>query len=242
MDLTGKIALVTGGAVRVGRAISLALARAGTDIALHYGHSADAARATAADIAALGRRVETISTDLAQPAEIEKLLARVGQVFGRLDVLVNSASLFDPTPIGSLTAEQWDRQFAVNARAPALCVHHALGLMSGGGAIINLTDTHAATGRSSFVAYSASKGALLTLTKTLARALASRNIRVNSVAPGVAAWPPAATEAVKAKVLAQVPLGRPGSPEDIAAAVVFLAGHDYITGQDLRVDGGWHMG
>ena len=156
-------------------------------------------------------------------------------------MLVNNASLYEPTPIETLTAESWDRQMAVNARAPALCVRHALGLMPSGSAIVNITDTHAETGRSTFIAYSASKGALLTLTKTLARALAARNIRVNAVGPGVAAWPPTATEAVKAKVLAQVPLGRAGRPEDIAAAVVFLASHDYITGQHLRVDGGWHM-
>jgi len=239
MDLHGKIALVTGGATRVGRAIALALARAGADVALHYGHSVDAARETADEISSLGRRVELLRADLAEPAEIEALFAKVGQLFGRLDVLVNNASLYEPTPIETLTAESWDRQMAVNARAPALCVRHALGLMPSGSAIVNITDTHAETGRSTFIAYSASKGALLTLTKTLARALAARNIRVNAVGPGVVAWEDETDEAVKAKVLAHVPMKRPGSPEDIAAAVVFLAQSDYVTAQILRVDGGW---
>ena len=242
MDLHGKIAMVTGGAVRVGRAIALALARGGADVALHYGRSADAAGEVADAIRRLGRRAEAFPADLSDPAQIERLLSQVAEAFGRLDVLVNSAAVYYATPIDALTAEQWDRELAVNARAPALCVRHALPLMSAGGAIINITDASAESGRGGYVAYAASKGALLSLTRSLSKALAPRNIRVNSVAPGVAAFPASADDAYKAKILAGVPMRRAGTPEDIAAAVVFLATSDYITGQNLRVDGGWQMG
>ena len=241
MELTGKIALVTGGAVRVGRAIALALAREGADIALHYGRSADKAVATAGEIAVLGRRAEIFSADLADPAQIERLFAEVGAKFGRLDVLVNSASVYDRTPLETLTAEQWDREFAINARAPALCIRHALPLMTRGGAIVNITDIAAEKGWGGFGAYCASKAALLTFTRSAARALAGRNIRVNSVAPGVAAWPEGKSEVDRQKVLAHVPMGRPGTPQDIASAVVFLVKSEYITAQNLRVDGGWVM-
>lgn len=239
MDPNGKIALVTGAGVRVGRAIALALAKGGADVAIHYGRSSEPAQQVAREIRALGRRAELFSADLNDAAQIQQLIEQVGRAFGRLDILVNNASVYEATPIDTLTAEQWDQQFAINVRAPALCVHHALPLMTAGGAIVNITDINAERGRANYVAYSASKGALLTLTKTLARALAGRNIRVNSVAPGVAAWPPTATEEQKARILAQIPMGRAGTPEDIASGVVFLVGNDYITGQNLRIDGGW---
>ncbi len=250
MELAGKIALVTGGAVRVGRAIALALAREGANMAVHYGRSEDAARAVKTEIEAMaraeegggkGRRAEVFQANLADPRQIERLLAAVGEAFGRLDVLVNCAAVYDRTPLETLTADQWDAEFTVNARAPALCIRHALPLMAGGGAIVNITDISAEKAWPGYPAYCASKAALVALTKSAAKALAPRGIRVNSVAPGVAAWPAGVTESDPhaRKVLAQVPMGRAGTPEDIAAAVVFLAKSDYITGQNLRVDGGW---
>ena len=241
MELQGKIALVTGSARRVGRAISLALAEAGCDLALHYHRSAEPARQLADEISATGRRAETFAADLASPEQIVSLFAAVGEAFGRLDVLVNNAGVYHRTPIGQLTAEQWDAEQAVNARAPALCIRHAIDLMSGRGAIINIADITGEKTLPNFPAYCASKAALLALSQSTAKALAP-GIRVNAVSPGVAAWADDATEAEKQAVLQHVPLKHAGTPQDIAAAVVFLARQDYITGQNLRVDGGWHMG
>ena len=242
MELKGKAALVTGAARRVGRAIALAMARAGADIAVHYNRSEAQARAAAEEIRALGVAAEVIQADLAEPEQIESMFSAVGERFGRLDVLVNNAAVFDRTPIETLTAEQWDAEMAVNARAAALCIRWAVPLMSDGGAIINITDVAAEKGWAGFPAYCASKAALLALTRSAAIALAGRNIRVNAVAPGVVEWHEATTEDRKKDLLARVPLRRAGSADDVAAAVVFLARHDYMTGQNLRVDGGWNMG
>jgi NAD(P)-dependent dehydrogenase (short-subunit alcohol dehydrogenase family) len=170
------------------------------------------------------------------------MIAGAAEAFGRIDVLVNNAGVYKPTPLTELTAEQWDFHMAINARAPALCIRHATAIMPDGGAIINITDIAAEKGWAGFPAYCASKAALLALTKSTAKALAKRNIRVNAIAPGVAEWSPADSEKARQMVLAQVPLKRPGTTADIAAAAIFLAENDYITAQTLRVDGGWHMG
>jgi len=232
--------LVTGAAKRIGKAIAVGLARAGADIALHYRSSADQAHATASEIATIGSRVELFQADLAQAQQIERLFEAIGEKFGRLDVLVNNAAVHGRTPIDSLTPDQWDEQFAVNARAAALCIRWAIPLMADGGAIVNIVDISAEKAWGGYPAYCASKAALLALTKSAAKALAPR-IRVNAVSPGIADWPEGIADQVKQKVLAQVPMNRVGSPDDVAAAVVFLAQQDYVTGQNLRVDGGWHM-
>ncbi|MCD6365198.1 MAG: SDR family oxidoreductase, partial [Planctomycetes bacterium] len=159
MELDRKIALVTGAARHVGKAIALGLARCGADIALHY-HSSNDAEKAAAKMKALGRRVELFRADLARPNEIEAMFDRIGEVFGRLDVLVNSAGICHRTPIETLSAEQWDTEFAVNARAPALCIRHAISLMTDGGAIVNITDIGAEKAWGGLAAYCASKAAL----------------------------------------------------------------------------------
>ncbi len=241
MELADTVAVVTGSAKRVGRAIALALGEAGADIAVHYNRSASDAQDTAARIRAMGRRAEVFQADLAAPKQIAAMFAAIGDAFGRLDVLVNNASLYNRTPLESLTAEQWDAEMAVNARAPALCIRHAIPLMPDGGAIVNITDVAADKPWAGFPAYSASKAALQALTVSAAKAMAGKNIRVNAVAPGIAEWQPDATNAQKKHVLAQIPMKRTGSPADVAAVVVFLARQDYITGQTLRVDGGWCM-
>jgi len=242
MDLEGKVALVTGAARRLGREIAVALARAGCDVAAHFNHSGDDARATVREIAATGRRAELFQADLSDPAQIAAMFASLGEELGRLDVLVNNAAVCERTPLERLTAEQWDAQIAVNARSAALCIRHAVELMPDGGAIVNITDIAAEKAFPAYAAYCASKAALLALTGSAAKALAGRNIRVNAVAPGVVLWAEGTDEQTKRRVLAQVPMKRPGRPADVAAAVVFLAQHDYITAQSLRVDGGWHMG
>ncbi|MHC4981915.1 MAG: SDR family NAD(P)-dependent oxidoreductase [Planctomycetota bacterium] len=242
MDLDGSVAMVTGAARRIGRAIALALAEAGAHVALHYRRSASDAEATAEAIRAAGRRAELFQADLADPTAIAAMFAAVRETFGRLDILVNNAASYARTPIETLTASQWDSQMAVNARAPALCIRHAIELMGEGGAIINIADIAAEKPFAGYPAYCASKAALVALTKAAAKALAGRNIRVNAVAPGVAVWQDDLSDKQKREVLSQVPMQRAGSASDVGAAVVFLAQHDYITAQTLRVDGGWHMG
>lgn len=241
MELTGKTALVTGSARRLGKAIALQLASGGAEIALHYNHSADAAAQTAAEITDIGSKVELFQADLSDPEQIADMFTSIARKMGKLDLLVNNAAVFHRTPLETLTAQQWDAEFAINARAPALCIHHALELMSEGGAIINILDIGAEKARAGFPAYSASKGALLALTRSAAKALAPK-IRVNAVSPGASMWAEDTTEDEKQTVLAQVPMAREGTAFDVAAAVVFLAKQDYITGQNIRVDGGWHMG
>ncbi len=242
MELTGKIALVTGAAKRIGKAIALALTHAGADVIIHHNRSQADAEATASEIVEAGRRVEIFQADLSKPEQIEKMFAAVGEKFGRLDVLVNNAAIFKRTPLETLSAEQWDAQMNLNARAPALCTAHALPLMGDGGTIVNITDIAAEASLAGYPAYCASKAALLALTKSAAKALAARNIRVNAVAPGAILWADDISETEKQTVLDNIPLKRLGCPDDIAAAVVFLAGHDYITGQTLRIDGGRYMG
>ena len=243
MELTGKVALVTGSAKRVGRAIIEAIAAAGADVAIHYSRSGDAAAELAWEIRdTTGRRAERFQADLADPDQIQHLFQQIGAAYGRLDVLVNCAAVYNHTPIDTLTAEQWDSELAVNARAPALCIRHALPLMTDGGAIVNITDIAAEKGWGGYPAYCASKAALQALTKSAAKALAKRNIRVNAVAPGAIMWEEDRSEDDQKRVLAQVPLKRTGGPADIAQAVLYFIGNDYVTAQTLRVDGGWHMG
>lgn len=240
MELQGKIALVTGASRRIGREIALALAQAGADLALHYFHSADQARQLADEIRALGHRAETFQADLADPRQIAGLLAAVGKAFGRLDILVNNAALCLPTPIAALTAEQWDSQLAVNARAAALCIRHALPLMTAGSTIVNIADASAPAGRADYVAYCASKAALLAVTTSSALSLAPKGIRVNAVSPGIALWQDGDGDELKAQMLRRIPLGRIGGADSVVQAVLFLLRNDYVTGQDLRADGGWH--
>ncbi|HDZ19918.1 hypothetical protein LCGC14_0094970 [marine sediment metagenome] len=241
MELHGKIAVVTGAARRLGRAIATGLADAGADVAVHYHRSARAADETVQAVRRAGGRSEAFQADLADPADIERLFEAIAQTFSHVDVLVNSAATYNRTPIDSLTAAQWDAELAVNARAPALCIRYALPLMPDGGAIVNITDIAAERTWPGFPAYCASKAALAALTGSSAKALAGRKICVNAVAPGAILWQDDCTEQQKQNVLKQVPLPRAGTPEDIAAAVVFLVRNDYITGQTLRVDGGWCM-
>lgn len=241
MELQGKIALVTGASRRIGREIALALAQAGADLALHYFHSAQPARQLTDEIRSLGRRAEAFQADLAVPQQIADLFEAVGAAFGHLDVLVNNAAVCHPTPIDTLTPQQWDDQLAVNARAAALCIHHALRWMSAGGTIVNIADA-AANARPDHVAYGASKAALVALTANCAVALAPRGIRVNAVSPGIALWQEGEGEELKQQMLHRIPLGRIGGAESVAQAVLFLIRSDYITAQNLRVDGGWHMG
>jgi len=240
MDIQGTTALVTGAAKRVGKSIAIDLALAGANIVVHYHESADQARACAEEIRSLGVSCELLGADLSEPGQIDELFGAVKANFGKLDILVNNAAVCKSTPLSSLTADLWDDQFSVNARAAALCISRASKLMPPGGAIVNIADVGAGIGWGGYSAYCASKAALVALTKSAAKALAPK-IRVNAVSPGIVDWSDDISEVRKQTVIAHIPMNRAGSPKDIASAVVFLLQQDYITGQELRVDGGWHM-
>lgn len=246
MDLHGKVALVTGAAHRVGKSIALALAREGARVVVHYGGSADAAQATADEIAALGVAALLVQADLSQPEAIARLFEAVEARFGRLDVLVNSASNFMKQPLDTITLDDWQLTMAINLQAPFLCTQHAARLMraterpAGTPAlIVNITDLAGLYPWRGFVQHGVSKAGLVHLTKVSARELAPA-IRVNAIAPGPV-LPPATMDPdgeAWQRVYAAVPLQRPGTPEHVAQTVVFLAQNDYITGAVIPVDGG----
>lgn len=241
--LTDSVALVTGGAKRVGRAIVLELANGGCDVAIHYWSSAAEAEALAAEVRAIGRRAVLVCGDLKDSGTWAPLVERTLEGLGRLDVLVNNASLFQtPTPdtVDGFDLAAWEEMLRVNLVAPMGLCHHARAALAsrGRGCVVNLCDISAARPWPEHLAYCASKAGLVALTQGLARALAPK-IRVNGVAPGIAVFPESFDADRRRRLTAQVPLAREGSPEDMARAVRFLVeSADYVTGQILTVDGG----
>lgn len=239
MELKGRTALITGAGRRIGRAIALRLARAGCDVAVHYNRSADAAQAVAADCQKLGVRAVAMSANLEDANACHTLVAQVLAQFGRLDFLINNASLFEPMDIDHFTVQQWERHLHVNVTAPMILAHEArAALRTAKGRIINLCDAATSRPWPSHIAYVVSKGALDTLTQVLARAFAPE-VNVVGIAPGVAEWPDEYDAETRARLTARIPLGRAGTPEEIAAAIQFvLTDGDYITGAIIPIDGG----
>lgn len=233
-------AVVTGGGVRVGRAIAIALGRTGYDVLVHYHASSDAAEETAEAVRAAGARAETARADLTRPDEIARPFEAAEAALGGLDLLVNNAAIFPRSDPLEATAEDWDRVFALNARAAFLCSQEAARRMERG-AIINIVDTGAFQAWPAYVPYVASKAALASITRGLAAAFAPR-IRVNGVAPGPVMLPEGADGETEREAAARrTALARVGTPDDVAGAVVYLAGADYVTGEIIRVDGGQHL-
>ena len=236
-------ALVTGGAKRVGRAVALRLAADGHDLAVTYRSSEDEARATCDEIKEVhGRRAIPIRADFT-PDAVEAAVGHVHdafrQHFGRLDVLVHNASLYEPSNLWDTSPEQLRRLFCVHAETPLLLTRrlHPL-LKKVGGCVVCLTDIQADRPFEAVAGYAATKAALANLVKSMALELAP-DVRVNAVAPGVVEWPPGASEDEKRRYLKRVPLGEAGAPEDVAAAVAYLAGGGrYLTGQTIALDGG----
>jgi pteridine reductase len=245
-DGSKPVAVVTGAARRVGRAIALELARRGCDIVVHFGTSAREAESCAREVESLGSKAMTLQADLADTSAVERLAASA-LALPRVDILVHNASRYVPSPLGSLNAEDALLDYRINALAPLLLsarLASKLGAspLAGGGAIVCMTDMHAlGRPRSNHAAYSMTKAALTHMVECLARDLAP-HVRVNGVAPGVVDWPAAGPEtdpAMQARYLARTPLARPGTPEDAAKAVAWLALEaTYATGQIVRVDGG----
>ncbi len=241
MSLEGKVALVTGGARRVGKTIALAFAARGARVAVHYRSSALEARRVAAAVKSLsGADADVFRADLADPAAPAKLAAAVARRFGRIDVLVNSASLYEKTPFAEATPADWDEQMAVNARAPFFLAQACAPWLrrSGAGSVINIADWSAHRPYSDFGPYCASKAALLCVNKALAKALAPK-VRVNAILPGPVLLPDWMPAAERRKVADATLLKRLGSAEAVARACLFLADSaDYTTGAELTVDGG----
>jgi pteridine reductase len=235
VDLGDKTALVTGGARRIGRAICLALAEKGVRVAIHCRTS----EADARDLAELCPGSVVLRADLADPVERARLLPQATERLGRLDFLVNNASVYEKAPLAAIDETAFERALAVNLTAPFFLARDAgLAMRArGGGAIVNLTDWGIDRPYPDRIPYFAAKAGLEAVTRGLARALAPE-VRVNAVAPGPILLEEGAGEEVVAAVERATPLGRLGGPEAVATAVVFLLGHDFMTGETLRVDGG----
>ncbi len=236
--LAGKVALVTGGARRIGRGIALALAQAGADVAITYLRSRAEASATAVDIGALGRRALALECNVRAHDSVRAAVGKLTAQFGRLDVLVNNAAVFDSAPLGELSIEQWDAVFETNVRGPFLVVREALPhLRSAHGRIVNIGSLGGIRAWASHAHYCASKAALHMLTEAMAKAFAPE-VSVNCVAPG---WIDAGGEQEEraTRFAEKTPMGRNGAVEDVARAVLFFAaGPEFVTGQILTVDGG----
>jgi pteridine reductase len=238
MERNARTALVTGGGVRLGRALALALARHGANVVVHYGSSADAAEETAAAVRSLGRRADTVQADLALPDCAERVAAAVERDFGALDILVNSAATFARAPVAEITAAEWDHVMAVNVRAPFLLAQRLAPLLRAGdgGVIVNIADLSALQAWPSYAHHAVSKAGLVHLTAVLARALAPE-IRVNCIAPGTVL--PAEDPAHDSGGNADRRLvGRRGTPDDVADALIFLVSSGFVTGETIVVDGG----
>ncbi len=248
---TARVALVTGGAKRVGTAVAVELARAGFDVAITYLTSADDAHQTVNQIQQLGRRAMAIKANLAKPDAADQVYAAFIEHFDRLDALINNASSFTPSPLGLITPEQFDQSMAVNARAPLMLIQRFADMLGshydpelpgenpGTGRIVNFIDIHVlGEPLKGYIAYNAAKAALKEITQTAAAELAPR-VTVNAIAPGVVAWADSYSDQMKQDYMQRVPLARPGTPQDAAAAVRYLiCDAHYTTGQILKLDGG----
>jgi pteridine reductase len=230
-------ALVTGGAVRVGRAISLALGKAGYDVAIHYASSSDAASEVRKAIREGGGHAASLHANLLKPLEAENLVARAAAELGGLDLLVNNAAIFPHARPEAVSVDEWDEVFALNTRAPFLCSRAAAAVMRNRGSIVNVADSGVDEGWPGYATYLASKAALVSLTRSLARAWAPR-VRVNAVAPGPVLLPDSFGPEEEAEAAARTALNRIGTAGDVADAVLFLDRAEYVTGEVLYVDGG----
>lgn len=235
--MQGKVALVTGAAKRLGRAVALRLAEEGADVAVHYRTSQPEAQDAVKEIEKLGKRAVAFGADLGSVDEIKRLIDQAGKHFGRLDILVNSAANFLPASMVSTTEEIWDAALDTNLRAPFFCAQAAAPwLRRAQGVIINFADTGGLLGWTGYIPHSVSKAGVIMLTKVLAKALAPE-VRVNAIAPGTItmAGDPPEWEADYIKL---APLRRSGQPSDITDSVLFLVRSKFITGHVLMVDGG----
>ena len=238
MVLRDGVALVTGGGIRVGRTLALALASRGARVAVHYNASADGARGVARSIEESGGQARTFAADLTRPGAPESLIAEVVRAYGRLDVLVNSAAVMRRTPFGAVDAAGWDDIVALNLRAPFFLAQAAAPhLRAAKGAIVNISDLAAFETWPAYIPHGLTKSGIVHMTKSLARVLAP-DVRVNAIAPGTVLLPDDWSEKDAEHLNATTPLRREGTPDDVAHALLFLLEADYVTGETIIVDGG----
>lgn len=244
MEIRGKIALVTGGAHRVGKAITLMLAQAGATVVINYHSAADEAQVTKAAAEAYGVTALAVQADVAERAAVAQMVAVITERFGGVDIIVNSASYFARTPFPSHEPDiyaRWERVTRILIDGPFfICNMLAPGMLArGGGAIVNIVDLSIVQPWPDFTAHAVGKSGLLALTRQLALELAP-TIRVNAIAPGLVLPPPHVSERRQAAMAERNLLQRWGSPEDVAQAVHYLLQADFVTGETLTVDGGEH--
>lgn len=245
MNLTGRVALITGGK-RIGAVVASELASRGADVALTYRSSADEANQTADLVRALGRRALVLQADLRLAADCTRVVDETATALGRLDVLINMASIYRSIPLDDLTEHHWNEQLAVDLTSTFLCARAAVPHLrcSGGGRIVNFADWVARSGRPryrGYLAYYVAKAGVVALTEALALELAQDQILVNAIAPGPIVAPAGTSDEEFCEVERATPLGRWGGELEIAKTVLALIDSDYITGETIRVDGGRHV-
>jgi NAD(P)-dependent dehydrogenase (short-subunit alcohol dehydrogenase family) len=245
MKISGGAALITGGK-RIGAAVARALAANGMDVALSFNRSRTEAEAVAADVVAAGRRSHIVQADLGNPEACRALVDGAAAAFGRLDVLINMASVYTSVSFDKTDEHVWHAAMDVDLRAAFLCARAAVPHMrrAGAGRIVNFSDWVAASGRPrypGYLPYYVAKAGAIALTEALALELAADNILVNAIAPGPIVAPPGTTEKELRAVEAATPLGRWGGDIEVVKAVMFLIESEFVTGETIRVDGGRHV-
>lgn len=241
MNPEGRVALVTGGARRVGRALVEALADRGARVAIHHHGSPNDARPLIEALTARGVEAAEFRADLRMAETPDQLIADVVARFGALDILINSAAVMVRSPLPDITTEQWDDTFALNLRAPFFLARAAARAMGDrGGVIVNLADLAGIEAWPAYAAHGISKAGVIHMTRVLARILAPR-VRVNAIAPGAVLLPEHWSAEDAAHLIRTTPLGRLGTPEDVAQAMLYLIEADYVTGDLIIVDGGRHI-
>lgn len=238
MDLDGKNILITGAAKRLGRELARAFAESGSNIAIHYNKSKEEALALAEEIFSMGRRAVTVKANIEKPKEITRAVSKAYEELGVLDVLINNAAIFYPTPVDEIKDKDWDHFLSVNLKAPFFFSREFAALQGGGlKKIINISDSYALSPAKDYIPYGVSKAGIITLTKGLAKAYAPK-ILVNSICPGPVLPPEGADEKAQQRAISNTLLKREGSGSDITKTAIFIAENDYITGQAIYVDGG----
>lgn len=246
-DLTGRNALVTGGSRGIGAAICTALARSGADVAVNYPGPDVPADEVVGAITAMGRRAVAVEGDVSSATDVEKMVAEAAEALGGLDILVNNAGITRDGLLVRMSESDWDSVLAVDLKSVFLCTQAAAKIMmkARSGCVVSIASVIGQVGNAGQVNYAAAKAGVIAVTKSCAKELASRNVRVNAVAPGFieTAMTAALPEKVREAVQGQIPLARFGAAEDVANAVVWLCTDDaaYITGQVINVDGGMVM-
>ncbi|MFH1085146.1 MAG: SDR family oxidoreductase [Chloroflexota bacterium] len=242
MDVHGKVAVVTGAGVRLGRAIALALGELGARVVVHYNSSRGPADETVAAIVARGGQAFAVQGDLARAAEAGTIIEAGVARYGQVDILVNSAAIFERATLLETTEEHWDRHLSINLKAPfVLCQAYARQHPAGQrGHIINIADWRATRPGTAYMAYTLAKAGLITLTQSLALALGP-DVQVNAIAPGAILPPPGDDGAYFRRLAERIPARRTGSPEEVVKAVRYLLASDFVTGELLLVTGGEHL-